>query len=133
MLSFQSNVLKSTLNITYPLLLFLSLCKQFADVGLRLSDILVQDLWAIDDLWLASVEHFADLPGHQGFTTAWRPKQQDALHVLTPWGKESARKWKRQGEELKGKMKMRRVKNEGERTEKRGEVAIGRRKDVFEV
>lgn len=67
-------------------MLLLSLSEQFADVGLRLAHILVEDLGAVDDLRLASVEHLADLPGHQCFTAAWRPKQQDALHVLTPWG-----------------------------------------------
>lgn len=79
--------------LTHPLLLFLRLSEQFADVGLRLAYILVKDLWAVDHLWLTSVEHLPDLPGHQRFTAAWRSKQQDALHVLTPWNKEGRREW----------------------------------------
>lgn len=80
------------LSVSHPLLLFLRLGEQFADVGLRLSYVLVKDLWAVDDLRLASVEHLPNLPGHQCFTAAWRSKQHDALHVLTPWNKECMRK-----------------------------------------
>lgn len=60
--------------VSYPLLLLLCLCEQFADVGLRLSHVLVEDLRAVDNLRLTGVEHLANLPGHQRFTTAWRSK-----------------------------------------------------------
>ncbi len=36
----------------HPLLLVLCVCEQLPDVGLRLSDVLVEDLGAVDDLWL---------------------------------------------------------------------------------
>lgn len=76
------------MSVSHPLLLLLGFSEQFADVGLRFSHVLVQDLWAVDDLWLAGVEHLANLSGHQCFTTSWRSKQQDALHVLTTWNRE---------------------------------------------
>lgn len=72
----------------HPLLLLLCVGEQLADVGLRLSYVLVEDLRAVDDLWLAGVEHLADLPGHQSLTTARRPEQQDTLHVLAAWNAE---------------------------------------------
>lgn len=79
---------KTTPSVSHPLLLFLCIGEQFADVGFGLSHILVQDLWAVYNLRLTGVEHLADLPGHQCFTTARRSKQQDALHVFTAWNTE---------------------------------------------
>lgn len=67
----------------HPLLLLLCISEQFADVGLRLAHVFVQDLGSIDDLWLPGVQHLSDLPGHQCLTTAWGAEQQDALHVFT--------------------------------------------------
>lgn len=63
-------------------MLLLSLGEQFADVGLGLANVLVEDLGAVDNLWFAGVEHLANLPGHQCFAAARRPEEQDALHVL---------------------------------------------------
>lgn len=73
---------KAKHSVSHPLLLLFGLGEQFADVSLGLSDVLVEDLRAVDDLWFTGIEHLADLPGHECFTTARRPKEQDALHVL---------------------------------------------------
>lgn len=83
--------------MSHPLLLLLCLGEQFANVGLRLSYIFVKDLWAIHDFGFTGVEHFPNLPGHQGFTTAWRTEQQNALHVLTPWIKKESRVMAKRG------------------------------------
>lgn len=77
---FQHNVISP-----HPLLFFLCICKQLPDVGLRLSDVLVENLWAIDDLWLPGIKHLANLSCHQGFTAAWGSIQQDSLHMLAAW------------------------------------------------
>lgn len=68
---------------SYPLLLLFCICKQLPDVRLRLSYIFVENLWAVDDLWLSGSQHFADLPSHQGFAAAWWSVQQDSLDVFT--------------------------------------------------
>lgn len=72
----------------YPLLLVFCVCEQLPDVRFRLSDVFVEDLWAIDDLWFPGVQHLADLSRHEGFTAAWRSVQQDSLHVFTTWRQE---------------------------------------------
>lgn len=78
--------------VSHPLLLLLSVGEQLADVGLGLAHVLVEDLGAVDDLWFAGVEHLADLPGHQRFTTARGPEEQDTLHVLAPWSDGAAQR-----------------------------------------
>lgn len=78
--------------VSHPLLLLLGVGEQLADVGLGLAHVLVEDLGAVDDLWFAGVEHLADLPGHQRFTTARGPEEQDTLHVLTPWSDGAAQR-----------------------------------------
>lgn len=88
---------KSAFSMSHPLLLLLCLGEQFANVGLRLSYIFVKDLWAIHDFGFAGIKHFPNLPGHQGFTTAWRTKQQNALHVLAPWIKKESRIMEKRG------------------------------------
>lgn len=85
----------------HPLLLFLCVCKQLPDVGLRLSHVLVENLGAVDNLWLPGLEHLADLSRHQGFTAAWGSVQQDSLHMLAAW---------------------RRARNQGERNKSQTEV-----------
>lgn len=70
---------------SHPLLFILCICKQLPDVRLRLSHILVENLRAVDDLWLPGLQHLANLSCHQGFTTAWGPVQQDSLHMFTAW------------------------------------------------
>lgn len=80
--------------VSHPLLLLLCLGKQLADVGLRLSHVLVEDLRAVNHLRLTGVEHLANLPGHQGFSTPWWAKQQDSLHVLAAWSKKKHSKQK---------------------------------------
>lgn len=67
---------------TEALLLFLGVGKELADIGLRLANILVQDGGSIDNLGFASVQHFADLPRHQGLAGAGWAVQQNATHVL---------------------------------------------------
>lgn len=86
----------------HPLLLLLCVGEQLADVGLRLSHVLVEDLRAVDDLRLAGVEHLANLPGHQSLTTARRPEQQDTLHVLAAWNREK-KAWVRHAMKGRGK------------------------------
>lgn len=71
---------------THPLLLLFCVCEELADVGLRLSHKLVEDLRAVDNLGFTGVEHLANLPGHQSLTTTRRPEEKDSLHVLTTWG-----------------------------------------------
>lgn len=66
----------------HPLLLLLCIRKQLPDVGLRLSDVLVENLGAVDNLWLLGVQHRADLSRHQGLTAAGGSVQQDSLHML---------------------------------------------------
>jgi len=94
--------LNTTKKHPHPLLLFLCVGEQLADVGLGLADVLVEDLGAVDDFRLAGVEHLADLPRHQRLTTTRGAEEHDALHMLTPWegerGREKGRKGKR-GEE----------------------------------
>lgn len=67
------------------LLFLLCVCKQLPDVGLRLSDVLVENLGAVDDLWFPGLEHLANLSCHQGFTAARGSVQQDSLHMLAAW------------------------------------------------
>ena len=69
-------------NITYTSFFLFCISKQFANVRLRLADVFVQDLWTIDDLWLPSIQHLANLSSHQSFTGARRAKQQDSAAVL---------------------------------------------------
>lgn len=85
----SENVKENSRPAAHPLLLVLGVGEQLADVGLRLAHVFVEDFRAVDDLWLAGVEHFANLPGHEGFSAARRSKQQDALHVLTAWTQNS--------------------------------------------
>lgn len=70
---------------SHPFLFLLSICKQFPNIGLRFTNILVEDLWSVDYLWLSGIQHLTDLPGHQCFTTARRTKEQDAFHMLTAY------------------------------------------------
>ena len=90
--------------LPHPLLFILSVGEQLPDVGLRLSDVLVEDLGTVDDLRLSGFEHFANLSSHQGFTAAWGSEQQDPLHVLTAWShtereREREREKKKRGRE----------------------------------
>lgn len=71
--------------LPHPLLFVLCVCKQLPDVGLRLSDVLVENLGTVDNLWLPGLEHLTNLSCHQGFATAWGSEQQDSLHMLTAW------------------------------------------------
>lgn len=54
--------------------------KQFPDVLLTLTDKLVEDLGTIDDLWLASVEHFANLSRHKRLSGTGRTEEQDTWY-----------------------------------------------------
>ena len=81
----SSTVLYCTASFSHPLLFILRVCKQLPDVGLGLPDVLVENLGAVDDLWLAGLEHLANLSCHQGFTAAWGSVKQDSLHMLTAW------------------------------------------------
>lgn len=69
----------------HPLLFVLCVCEQLPDVGLGLSNILVENLGPVDDLRLPGLEHLADLSSHQGFAAAWGSEQEDSLHMLTAW------------------------------------------------
>ena len=69
----------------HPLLFVLCVCEQLPDVGLRLSNILVENLRPVDDLRLPGLEHLANLSSHQGFAAAWGSEQEDSLHMLTAW------------------------------------------------
>lgn len=71
----------------HPLLLVLCVRKQLPDVGLGLADVLVENLGAVDDLWLPGFEHLSNLSRHQGFTAARRSVQQDSLHVFAAWSR----------------------------------------------
>ena len=51
--------------------------EQLPDVLFRLSDEFVEDLGTVDDLGLARVEHFADLPRHQRFAGTRRTVQEN--------------------------------------------------------
>jgi hypothetical protein len=64
------------------LYLFFSISKESPNVGLRFTNIFVKDLWTVDDFWLSSIQHVADLPGHQGLACSWRSVQQNTFDVL---------------------------------------------------
>ncbi len=63
-------------------LLLLGVGKEAPNVGLRLANVLVEDLGPVDDLGLARVEHLANLAGHERLARARRSVEQDASHVF---------------------------------------------------
>ena len=62
--------------------LLLRIRKQLADVLLGLPDKLVEDLGAVDDFGFPRVEHFANLPRHEGLAGTGRAEQEDTADVL---------------------------------------------------
>ena len=62
--------------------LLLGVRKELSDVLFRLTDILVQNLRTVDDLWFSSIKHFADLSCNQGFTSTGRSVEQKTFDVL---------------------------------------------------
>jgi hypothetical protein len=57
--------------------LLLSVPEQFADILLRLTDELVQDLGSIDNLGFPRIEHLANLPRHERLSRARGSIQED--------------------------------------------------------
>lgn len=62
--------------------LLLGVREQLSDVLFRSTDILVQNLRAINNLRLPGIEHLADLSCHQGLTRPRRTMKQDTLGSL---------------------------------------------------
>jgi hypothetical protein len=52
--------------------LLLCIAKQLSYIFLRLANILVQNLWTVDDFRLAGIEHLANLPGNESFSRPGR-------------------------------------------------------------
>jgi hypothetical protein len=57
--------------------LLLGIAKQLANVLFTLPDKLVQDLWTVDDLRFARVQHLADLSCHECLSRSGRSEEQD--------------------------------------------------------
>jgi hypothetical protein len=70
------------MNIELILYLFLGISKESPNVGLRFTNVFVENLWTIDDFWLTSIQHVADLPSHQGLACSWRSVQKNTFDVL---------------------------------------------------
>ena len=47
--------------------ILLCICEELSDVLFRLANVLVQHLWAVDDLGLRSLEKLGQLPRNEGF------------------------------------------------------------------
>lgn len=67
----------------YPPLFLFSISKEFANVCLRFSHVLVQDFWPVDHFGLSGIQHLANLSRQESLTTTRGPIQQDAFNVLT--------------------------------------------------
>ena len=77
----EDDDMKTTL-VTLFFILLLGIREQFSDVFLRLTHVLVENFWTVDNLGLSRIKHLSDLPSDEGFTRSWRSIEQKALDVL---------------------------------------------------
>mmetsp|Transcript_62701 Transcript_62701/g.149663 ORF Transcript_62701/g.149663 Transcript_62701/m.149663 type:complete len:249 (+) Transcript_62701:1056-1802(+) len=66
------------------LFILLSICEQVSNVLLCLAHVLVEDLWAIYNFWLGSLQEFRQLPGDQRLPRAGGAVQQHASDMADP-------------------------------------------------